>query len=172
MAYDSDLSFNYFGPTKVIFGVGSLSELPIEVSALGQKAVLVTDEGLMATGLVEQVQEKLGNLLVHTYSDVPQDSGMAVVDNGAQEALSDASTSQMRNSPSRSEMKAICDPSGDQTGDELMDCREVSGSASPPASGWTKISDRSPKSRANATRSPSGERLGCVSSKVPEVSTT
>jgi alcohol dehydrogenase class IV len=88
MAYDSDLSFNYFGPTKVIFGVGSLSELPIEVSALGQKAVLVTDEGLMATGLVEQVQEKLGNLLVHTYSEVPQDSGMAVVDNGAQEALS------------------------------------------------------------------------------------
>jgi alcohol dehydrogenase YqhD (iron-dependent ADH family) len=49
MAYDSDLSFNYFGPTKVIFGAGSVSELPIEVSAFGKKAVLVTDEGLMAT---------------------------------------------------------------------------------------------------------------------------
>ena len=88
MGYDSDLSFNYFGPTKVVFGVGSLSELPIEVSALGRKAVLVTDEGLMATGLVERVQEKLGKLAVHTFSDVPQDSGMEVVDKGAREALS------------------------------------------------------------------------------------
>jgi aldehyde dehydrogenase (NAD+) len=88
MAYDSDLSFNYFGPTKVIFGVGSMSELPIEVSAFGRKAVLVTDEGLMATGLVERVQEKLGDLLVHTYVDVPPDSGMEVVDQGAREALS------------------------------------------------------------------------------------
>jgi len=88
MAYDSDLSFNYFGPTKVIFGMGSVSELPIEVSAFGKKAVLVTDEGLMATGLVAQVQEKLGDLLVHTYTNVPPDSGMEVVNQGAQEALS------------------------------------------------------------------------------------
>ena len=88
MAYDSDLSFNYFGPTKVIFGVGSVSELPIEVSAFGRKAVLVTDKGLMATGLVEQVQAKLGDLMVHTYADVPPDSGMEVVDQGAREALS------------------------------------------------------------------------------------
>jgi aldehyde dehydrogenase (NAD+) len=88
MAYDSDLSFNYFGPTKVIFGVGSISELPMEVSAFGRKAVLVTDEGLVATGLVEQVQEKLGDLMVHTYADVPPDSGMEVVDQGAREALS------------------------------------------------------------------------------------
>ncbi|MEJ2101908.1 MAG: iron-containing alcohol dehydrogenase [Desulfobacterales bacterium] len=88
MAYDSDLSFNYFGPTKVIFGAGSVSELPIEVSAFGKKAVLVTDEGLMATGLVEQVQEKLGELMVYTYADVPADSGMEVVDQGAREALS------------------------------------------------------------------------------------
>jgi aldehyde dehydrogenase (NAD+) len=88
MAYDSDLSFNYFGPTKVIFGVGSLSEAAIEVSAYGKKAVLVTDAGLMATGLVEQVQTKLGDLLVNTYADVPQDSGMEVVDKGAREALS------------------------------------------------------------------------------------
>ena len=88
MAYDSDLSFNYYGPTKVIFGVGSVSEVPIEASAFGKKAVLVTDEGLMSTGLVEQVQAKLGDLVVHTYADVPQDSGMDVVDKGAQEALS------------------------------------------------------------------------------------
>ena len=88
MAYDSDLSFNYFGPTKVIFGVGSISELPMEVSAFGRKAVLVTDKGLMATGLVEQVQAKLGDLMVHTYAEVPPDSGMEVVDQGAREALS------------------------------------------------------------------------------------
>ena len=45
MSYDSDLSFNYLGPTKVVFGAGLVSELPMEIAELGKKAVLVTDEG-------------------------------------------------------------------------------------------------------------------------------
>ena len=87
MAYDADLNFNYFGPTKVIFGPGSIGELYIEVSALGRKAFLVTDRGIIETGLVDQVKEKLGNLLAGVYADVPQDSGMDVVDQGAASAL-------------------------------------------------------------------------------------
>jgi len=88
MQYDADLNFSYFAPTKVIFGEGSISELPMEVKALGQKAFLVTDRGLIETGLVERVKRKLGDLLVGVYSDVPQDSGMEVVDQGAELALS------------------------------------------------------------------------------------
>jgi alcohol dehydrogenase class IV len=88
MPYDSDLSFNYFAPTKVIFGVGSIAELPMEVKLLGDKAFLVTDQGLIETGLVGEVKRKMGDILAGVYADVPQDSGMEVVDRGAERALS------------------------------------------------------------------------------------
>jgi aldehyde dehydrogenase (NAD+) len=87
MRYEADLNFNYFAPTKVIFGQGAVAELPMEVKALGNKAFLVTDPGLIETGLVDQVKETLGDLLAGLYADVPQDSGMTVVDKGAERAL-------------------------------------------------------------------------------------
>lgn len=87
MPYDADLSFNYVSPTRVIFGSGSIDELSMEVSALGKRAFLVTDPGLMETGLADQVKDGLGRLLVGVYADVPQDSGMDVVDRGAASAL-------------------------------------------------------------------------------------
>ena len=87
MSYEADLSFNYFGPTKVVFGTGSISELPMEIATLGKKAFLVTDQGIMETGLVDLVTDRMGDLLTGVYSDVPQDSGMEVVDKGAEAAL-------------------------------------------------------------------------------------
>lgn len=88
MSYDKDLSFNYLGTTKVVFGVGLVSELPMEISELGKKAVLVTDEGIIKAGLVDIVKEKIGDKLAGIYSDVPQDTGMDVVDRGAEYAKS------------------------------------------------------------------------------------
>jgi len=88
MSYDAELSFNYFSPTKVVFGEGSLRELPMEIAAFGKRAVLVTDAGLKEAGLTAQAEEIMGGLLVGTYADVPQDSGMDVVDKGAAFALS------------------------------------------------------------------------------------
>jgi len=87
MSYDADLNFNYFSPTKVIFGQGSIAELPMEVRALGARAFLVTDPGLIEAGLVEPVKRQLGDLLAGVYSEVPQDSGMEIVDQGAEQAL-------------------------------------------------------------------------------------
>jgi len=87
MSYDSELNFNYFAPTKVIFGTGSISEVPMEVGLLGKKAFLVTDQGLIETGLVDEVKKKMGGILAGVYADVPQDSGMEVVDRGAERAL-------------------------------------------------------------------------------------
>jgi len=87
MQYDSDLNFNYFGPTKVVFGTGSIAEIPMEVATLGKKAFLVTDQGIKETGLADQVTDRMGDLLAGVYSDVPQDSGMEVVDKGAEAAL-------------------------------------------------------------------------------------
>jgi aldehyde dehydrogenase (NAD+) len=87
MQYEADLNFNYFGPTKVVFGTGSIAELPMEIAALGKKAFLVTDQGIRETGLVDLVTDRMGDLLAGVYSDVPQDSGMEVVDKGAEAAL-------------------------------------------------------------------------------------
>lgn len=81
--YEQDLSFIYFAPTKVVFGAGSVSELPMEVGTLGSKVLLVTDPGIIATGMVDQVKDILGDSLVGVFSDVPQDTGMEVVDEGA-----------------------------------------------------------------------------------------
>ena len=56
MAYDSDLSFNYFGPTKIIFGVDSSKDVEIEMSYLGgAKAVVVTDQGIINAGLIDHI---------------------------------------------------------------------------------------------------------------------
>ena len=87
MSYEADLTFEYLAPTKVIFGQGSISELPMEVSAAAQKAFLVTDAGISETGLVDRIKERLGSQLCGVFADVPQDSGMDVVDKGAERAL-------------------------------------------------------------------------------------
>jgi len=88
MSYDADLNFNYFSPTKVVFGEGTLRELPMEIAVFGKRAVLVTDAGLKEAGLAARAEAVIGDLLVGTFSDVPQDSGMEVVDKGAAFALS------------------------------------------------------------------------------------
>ncbi|MGC9325166.1 MAG: iron-containing alcohol dehydrogenase [Desulfomonilia bacterium] len=85
MGYESDLSFNYFGPTKIIFGVGSSKDVEIEMSSLGgTKALIVTDEGIIKAGLLEHIKSALGSKCVGVYSDIPQDTGVEVVDAGAE----------------------------------------------------------------------------------------
>jgi alcohol dehydrogenase class IV len=84
MGYEADWTFNYFGPTKVIFGIGMISDLHLEVSSLGKKALLVTDTGIIETGMADQVKEILGDSLVGVYSDIPQDTGIEVVNQGAE----------------------------------------------------------------------------------------
>lgn len=88
MTYDLDLNFNYVSPTKIIFGIHTLRELPMEIQALGSKAILVTDAGLEAAGLADSAGHVMGPLLAGVYSDIPQDSGMEVVDRGAELARS------------------------------------------------------------------------------------
>lgn len=85
MAYDQDLSFVYFGPTKVIFGNGSSSqEIESEMSALGcSRAVIVTDQGIIDAGILEKITPPLGRKCVGIYSDIPQDTGIDVVDKAA-----------------------------------------------------------------------------------------
>ena len=58
MAYDSDLSFNYFGPTKIVFGANAARDVDIEMGALGgTRAVVVTDQGIIKAGLVDGITD-------------------------------------------------------------------------------------------------------------------
>jgi aldehyde dehydrogenase (NAD+) len=84
MGYDSDLSFNYFGPTKIVFGAGQVKDVELEMTSLGgRKAVVVADQGVINAGLVEPVTKALGSKCAALFSDIPQDTGVDVVDAGA-----------------------------------------------------------------------------------------
>lgn len=85
MAYDQDLSFVYFGPTKIIFGNGSsASEVEAEMSALKcSRAIVVTDQGIIKAGLLDKITNSLGKKCVGVFSDVPQDTGLDVIDRAA-----------------------------------------------------------------------------------------
>ncbi len=85
MGYDQDLSFNYFGPTKIVFGVGSARDVEMEMASLGgTKAVVVTDKGIIKAGLVDPVVKTLGSKCAGVFSDIPQDTGVEVVNAAAE----------------------------------------------------------------------------------------
>jgi len=68
--------------TEVLFGFGVLTRLPEKVAALGGKRVLVvTDKGVRAAGIVEQVVEVLTEAWIPAvvFDEVPQDSGSKTV---------------------------------------------------------------------------------------------
>jgi alcohol dehydrogenase len=74
-------------PTKVIFGLGATEEARIEIRSLGgEKTLIVTDEGIVRAGLAERIKESLGDLCVGLFSEIPQDSGVHVVNEAAKVA--------------------------------------------------------------------------------------
>jgi aldehyde dehydrogenase (NAD+) len=84
MAYDRDLSFVYFGPTKVVFGVGTARDVEAEMAGLGcRRALVVTDPGVLKAGLVDCVRKALGDKCCGEFSEVPQDTGVGVVNRAA-----------------------------------------------------------------------------------------
>jgi aldehyde dehydrogenase (NAD+) len=89
MAYDSDLSFIYRNPTKIVFGQNSIHEVGQEVDGLKcSKAFLMTDKGVVDTGLAGRVEKALGNKLIGTYDKCIQDSSIHVINEAAEIARS------------------------------------------------------------------------------------
>ena len=87
MAYTKELRFVYRNPTRVVFGVGSVSGVALEVESLGgTRALIVTDEGLTKTDLPERVKSALGDRCVGVFGDVKPDSGFNVVQRGVEVA--------------------------------------------------------------------------------------
>ncbi|MBI5535920.1 MAG: iron-containing alcohol dehydrogenase [Deltaproteobacteria bacterium] len=88
MGYDTDLSFLHYAPVRIVYGAGSLSELPSELGNLGcERAMIVTDKDLAArTDLVERVKKVLGRRCAGVYAEVQPDSSVQIVDTGAAKA--------------------------------------------------------------------------------------
>lgn len=85
MAYTRELSFIYRSPTRIIFGEKAADGVGMEVDALGgTRALIVTDEGLVATGLVARIEKALGRRFAGVFSECPQDSAVHIVNKGAE----------------------------------------------------------------------------------------
>ncbi|MEW5850935.1 MAG: aldehyde dehydrogenase family protein [Myxococcota bacterium] len=77
-------AYEYEPTTRIISGPGCVARLHSEVAALGKQRVLViTDGGVVKAGLLTRVQEALGPVIAAVFSDVPQDSGLGVIDAAA-----------------------------------------------------------------------------------------
>jgi aldehyde dehydrogenase (NAD+) len=84
MAYDRDLSFVYRNPTKLIFGENSCGDIGIEVGELGcSKAFLVTDPGIVDTGMAERITKALGSKFAGTFDQCVQDCGLHIINEAA-----------------------------------------------------------------------------------------
>ncbi|HOB87287.1 MAG TPA: iron-containing alcohol dehydrogenase [Bacillota bacterium] len=84
MGYDRDLSFQYYNPTKIVFGENSVNDVGMEVEALGgSKALVVTDKSIKELGLAERVEKALGKRYAGTYDGCIVDSGVHTVNEGA-----------------------------------------------------------------------------------------
>jgi aldehyde dehydrogenase (NAD+) len=90
MAYTEDLSFLFYSPTRVVYGVNSANDVAVELRNLGcAKALVVTDRFLMeTTDLVKKIEKSLGDMCVGVFADVPSDSGVHAVNQGYQFAKS------------------------------------------------------------------------------------
>lgn len=82
-------------PTKVLSGPGSLNDIPKELQSFdARKVLIVTDPGLLTTGIPEQIVKSLSaaGLAVDIYSSVEQDPSIRTAQAIADAALSVGAT--------------------------------------------------------------------------------
>jgi acyl-CoA reductase-like NAD-dependent aldehyde dehydrogenase/alcohol dehydrogenase class IV len=81
VARGKQLGYEFEPVTRIVSGPGSLARLSSELETLGKKRVLVvTDAGVVKAGLLARAREALGARIVAVFEEVPQDSGLEVVD--------------------------------------------------------------------------------------------
>jgi alcohol dehydrogenase class IV len=86
MGYPADLSFLFTSPTRIVFGRGSSRDTGVELQGLGcRKALIVTDRFLQEkTDIVAGIEKVLGGACAGIFCDVPPDSGVHVINAGAE----------------------------------------------------------------------------------------
>ncbi len=85
LQYDAALNFVWASGRRVVFGPGVVSDLGLEVDALGcKRALLVTDRVLRQhTDVVARAEKALGSRLAGIFDEVEADSGVHVCNAGA-----------------------------------------------------------------------------------------
>ncbi|HEX4340949.1 MAG TPA: aldehyde dehydrogenase family protein [Polyangiaceae bacterium] len=79
------IAYEYEPTTRIISGPGSVARLTGEmVEQKKERILLITDAGVIKAGLVERVKDALGSKIVAIFSEVPQDSGLEVIDAAAE----------------------------------------------------------------------------------------
>ena len=82
-------AFEFFTPTQVVFGRGKVSEVGERAKAFGDKGLVVTDKGLLATGLVDRVLHSLDKAGVSylVWSDIVPNPRDVDIERGAAYAI-------------------------------------------------------------------------------------
>lgn len=78
--------FEYHMRTRLMYKIGLAREFANEVSQMGvQRALLVADPGVVQAGLLDRVREGLEGAIdvAGAFTDVPPDSSVATVEQGA-----------------------------------------------------------------------------------------
>lgn len=76
----------FFVSTRLIMGPGSIRELPTELEKMNAKHILVvTDQGLVKAGILDQVKEQLTNVTYTVYDEVIPNPDVPSVDQAYQQ---------------------------------------------------------------------------------------
>jgi len=85
MAYKDRFAFNFYLPTKIVFGEGALKEALKEMESLGmRRALVVTDSTLKESPMVKALWGVLGERGAGLYAEAIPDSSLEVVSRGAE----------------------------------------------------------------------------------------
>ncbi len=78
--------FIFHAPTAITFGAGSLSQLPEVLRPLGRRPLVVTDPGIAASGILQQVLDVIAPVIsgAETYSDVEANPSSETVERAAE----------------------------------------------------------------------------------------
>ncbi len=79
----------FYSPTKIIFGSGSVRDLPQEIKSLGKKALIVTDSFIAKTKIIKEIMKTIQGAGVETglYDGVLPEPPLESVDNGVEVAV-------------------------------------------------------------------------------------
>ena len=82
LRYPRATSFAWSGPTHLEIGVGrtAMAGAIVDQRLHGRRALLISDGGVDEAGLADTVRGALGSLLAGEFLEVPQDSGLDVID--------------------------------------------------------------------------------------------
>lgn len=81
--------FEFFMPTQVVFGRGRIDEIGARAKRFGKKGLIVTDKGLLSTGLVDRVRKSLEEegVTYLVWSDIVPNPRDVDIERGAEYAI-------------------------------------------------------------------------------------